>query len=175
MRISGLIKELQRMYEMHGDLTVTKHRNGEEINHVSVYGANQCLLYSDVDDIMDEIVRYTNNYGGLRSICNYIINQDLYDVINELKKNKDNFRIDIKNTRIKEDLFDKPLHNYPYLSLEIWDDGHKQSLKQIKKIHNEYDYCLEIIYHSTTDYGNKIYEFKVKPDIKKLYTIKKDL
>lgn len=167
MNISELITELERMREMHGDLTVTKARNGEEVTSVYWYGAYQCLLHSEVDDLMDEIVRFTDNYRELRRISSYILNQGLVDVINELRINKDDFKVDIETIPMDMEIIDEVI-NYPYLTIEIWNDSHKQALKQIKEIHTEYDYCLKIIYHSSTDYDIKTYELPVKPDKVKL-------
>lgn len=162
MNISELITELEKMREMHGDLTVTKHRNGEEVTNVYWYGAYQCLLHSPLDELQDELVRYTNDYINLERICNYILNiTGLDDAIRDILKNTNNVNIILKET--KKDNF-----KYPYLYLEIYNDSHKRFLNTIKKIHEKYDFCLSITYHATTDYDTKNYEFKIKPDRLKL-------
>ncbi|WP_296861268.1 hypothetical protein [uncultured Methanobrevibacter sp.] len=162
MNISELINELERMREMHGDLTVTKNRNGEEVTNVYWYGAYQCLLHSQLDELQDELIRYTNDYSNLKRICNYILNiTGLADAIREILRNTNNVNILLYET--KKDNF-----NYPYLHLEIYNDSHKRFLDTIKKIYEKYDFCLSINYHSNTDYDTKNYEFKIKPDRLKL-------
>ena len=78
MNISELIKELEEIRDKTGaDLTVVKTRSGEEITNVFYYGAHYCVLFSEIDNTEDEIVRYVKNPSEMERIANYIVQENL--------------------------------------------------------------------------------------------------
>ena len=164
MKISELITQLEDLREKTGaDLTVVKKRNGEEITDVFYYGAHYCLLFSDLDKMQDEIVRYVKNISDLEKIANYIIHENLNDAIKEILKNTREVSMELKYIPREDNILKRTI-NIPYLHLEIYDNNYQQLLETIKKIHNEFDYCLSINYFALTDYDMKTYEFELNKE-----------
>jgi len=163
MNISELIKELEELRERTADLTVVKKRNGEEITGVYSYGAHYCLLTSDLDTMQDEIVRYVKNIGDLERIAQYILNENLNDVIHEILKQTRDISMELKYIP-KDEVLLKRTINIPYLHLEVYNDSNQIFLENIRKIHGEFDYCLSICYYSLTDYDMKTYEFPLNKE-----------
>ena len=164
MRISELIKELEDLREKTGaDLTVVKTRSGEEITNIFYYGAHYCVLFSELDNTKDEIVRYVKNSNELDRIANYIIQENLNDAINELLKNTRKITMELKYIPKTEETLKRTI-NIPYLHLEIYNNSNKLFLETVKNIHNKFDDCLSINYTSLTDYDTKTYKFPLNKE-----------
>jgi hypothetical protein len=165
MNISELIKELEELREKTGaDLTVVKTRSGEEVTDVFYYGAHYCVLFSEIDKVQDEIVRYVKNSADLERIANYIVNENLNDAITELLKYTRGITMELKYVDKKEELLNNRTVSIPYLHLEIYNLSNQLLLKTIKNIHDKFDYCLSITYRTLTDYDTKVYEFKLNKE-----------
>ena len=164
MNISELIKELEEIRDKTGaDLTVVKTRSGEEITNVFYYGAHYCVLFSEIDNTEDEIVRYVKNPSEMERIANYIVQENLNEAIRELLKNTNNLSIELKYIPKIEKSLNKKV-NIPYLHLEIYNNSNKLFLDTVKNIHNKFDYCLSITYVTVTDYDTKTYELPLNKE-----------
>lgn len=164
MNISELIKELEEIRDKTGaDLTVVKTRSGEEITNVFYYGAHYCVLFSEIDNTEDEIVRYVKNPSEMERIANYIVQENLNDAIRELLKNTNNLSMELKYIPKIEKSLNRKV-NIPYLHLEIYNNSNKLFLDTVKNIHNRFDDCLSITYVTVTDYDTKTYELPLNKE-----------
>lgn len=164
MNISELIKELEEIRDKTGaDLTVVKTRSGEEITNVFYYGAHYCVLFSEIDNTEDEIVRYVKNPSEMERIANYIVQENLNDAIRELLKNTNNLSMELKYIPKIEKSLNRKV-NIPYLHLEIYNNSNKLFLDTVKNIHNKFDDCLSITYVTVTDYDTKTYELPLNKE-----------
>lgn len=164
MNISELIKELEEIRDKTGaDLTVVKTRSGEEITNVFYYGAHYCVLFSEIDNTEDEIVRYVKNPSEMERIANYIVQENLNDAIRELLKNTNNLSMELKYIPKIEKSLNRKV-NIPYLHLEIYNNSNKLFLDTVKSIHNKFDDCLSITYVTVTDYDTKTYELPLNKE-----------
>jgi len=164
MNISELIKELEEIRDKTGaDLTVVKTRSGEEITNVFYYGAHYCVLFSEIDNTEDEIVRYVKNPSEMERIANYIVQENLNEAIRELLKNTNNLSMELKYIPKIEKSLNRKV-NIPYLHLEIYNNSNKLFLDTVKNIHNKFDDCLSITYVTVTDYDTKTYELPLNKE-----------
>lgn len=164
MNISELIKELEEIRDKTGaDLTVVKTRSGEEITNVFYYGAHYCVLFSEIDNTEDEIVRYVKNPSEMERIANYIVQENLNEAIRELLNNTNNLSMELKYIPKIEKSLNRKV-NIPYLHLEIYNNSNKLFLDTVKSIHNKFDDCLSITYVTVTDYDTKTYELPLNKE-----------
>ena len=164
MNISELIKELEEIRDKTGaDLTVVKTRSGEEITNVFYYGAHYCVLFSEIDNTEDEIVRYVKNPSEIERIANYIVQENLNEAIRELLNNTNNLSMELKYIPKIEKSLNRKV-NIPYLHLEIYNNSNKLFLDTVKSIHNKFDDCLSITYVTVTDYDTKTYELPLNKE-----------
>lgn len=164
MNISELIKELEELRDKVGaDLTVVKTRSGEEITDIFYYGAHYCVLFSEIDNTQDEIVRYVKNPSEIGRIANYIVQENLNDAITEILNNTHDVSMELKYIPKKEKSLNRTV-NIPYLHLEIYNTSNKLFLDAVKSIHNKFDDCLSIIYVTGNDYDTKTYEFPLNKE-----------